>query len=168
MAVRFPSYLHRNLCGIYGFRFVVTRDLRGTFAYSERRVSLQTPILRVAKTVAYSLAHYAGHRLVLIRAMREDEAKASAEQFLSDLVAERDRIGVRFGEVTLSKATSAERMNDAGQRFRQLLAFIGHPIGGPAPQVNFPTEMLRLMGRTAADDVPTHFELALDAVSAES
>lgn len=168
MAVRFPSYLHRNRCGIYGFRFVVSRDLRDAFPYRERRLSLLTPVLGRAKVVAYSLALYARHRLALVRAMDDDDqARASAESFLSDLVIERDRIQCRFGHVSLRKAALGEHMAAVGERLRQLLVAQANPGSGLSAQIALPIETLQLIGRADGDDPLTHFELAVDAVLAE-
>lgn len=40
MAIRLPSYLHRNRCGIYGFRIVIPLDVRVFFKSKEYRVTL--------------------------------------------------------------------------------------------------------------------------------
>lgn len=56
MAIRFPSHLHRNRCGIFGFRVVIPRPLRVFFTSREYRLSLGTADLRAASRIALSLS----------------------------------------------------------------------------------------------------------------
>lgn len=93
MAVRLPSYLHRNRCGVFGFRLVVPADLRVAFSFHERRFTLGTRASQVALRLAYSLGLQVQGAFSFIRAMTDEEAKRSAaEAFMQQMADERDRM----------------------------------------------------------------------------
>lgn len=86
MATHFPSHLHKNRYGVYGFRIVIPRDLRLSFPKHEIRISLRTTRKAEAKPHALRLALLTADYFSKIRvAPTYEEALAIGEELLQAL-----------------------------------------------------------------------------------
>ena len=86
MPIRLPSHLHRNRCGIYGFRVVIPKDLRVSFSQREIRLSLRTSSRRAAKRRALRLAFMTNDYFERIRrAPTLDDAIALGQDYIESL-----------------------------------------------------------------------------------
>ena len=86
MATHFPSHLHKNRYGVYGFRIVIPRDLRLSFPKNEIRISLRTTRKSEAKPYALRLSLLTTDYFSKIRgAPTFEEALANGEELLQVL-----------------------------------------------------------------------------------
>jgi len=100
MTIRLPSYLHRNRCGIYGFRIVIPQAIRVCFKSNEYRVTLFTAEKRRAKQLAFGLTNFVHAHFDSIRRKKMSGCNTPLEEsFLENLEAERNRLLTAFQEV---------------------------------------------------------------------
>jgi hypothetical protein len=125
MAARLPAYLHRDRCGVFGFRFVVPGDLRHLFAQTEYRISLRTTSGRAAKLVTYSLTLHVQLRLRALRAMQDPR---DGERFMDDLREEVNAIRARFETITTRREEIHGAIDALGAEFRALLSAGAGPL----------------------------------------
>jgi integrase len=92
MPIRLPSYLHRNRCGVLGFRVVIPSDLRLFFPAKEYRLSLRTSALSDAKLIAQCLAGFVNQHFGKTRIMRGLGMENQNNAFLKLLADERARL----------------------------------------------------------------------------
>ena len=86
MQIRLASHLHRNRCGIYGFRFVIPKLLHVYFPQEEYRFSLKTADKNKAKRLScryINLVQFCFERI--IHSMNFNEASEHASQLLKSM-----------------------------------------------------------------------------------
>lgn len=86
MHLKLASRLHRNRCGIYGYRLVIPKNMRLLFPQSEYRYSLKTANMVEAKRRAYRCGAIVQSHFAKIRAaMKFEEALQQASQLLQSM-----------------------------------------------------------------------------------
>ena len=86
MQIRLASHLHRNRCGIYGFRFVISKLFHLYFLQKEYRFSLKTADKNKAKRLScryINLVKFSFERI--IHSMNFNEASEHASQLLKSM-----------------------------------------------------------------------------------
>lgn len=139
MAIRLPSYLHRNRYGVFGFRVVIPRDLRLYFSQNEFRMSLSTGERQRARRLAFGLAFYAQEQFQKLRAMNNQQQNGSG--FFEDLKSERDRLDEMLSRsaddrIDLDRRADAiaEALSTLGKTQSDLLALAADPEVGENPE----------------------------------
>jgi len=131
MAIKLPSYLHRNRHGVFGFRVVMPQHLRLLFPAREYRVSLHTTDKKQARQIALSLAGFTQDRF---RKMSGQEDNCLGAEFskgfkLSEKSSQRSFFclfrGARFLASGMSESDIARKLAVA----RQTVATWEHRMG---------------------------------------
>ena len=120
MAIRFPSYLHRNRHNIFGFRIAIPTSLRVESCSKECRVSLRTSDVKQAKRLARELGWFTqAYFSRLTKKMKTGEADSPFD-FVSDLRAERDRLTSKLLELSERTEQNEERVQAVNERIAYL------------------------------------------------
>lgn len=139
MAIRLPSYLHRNRYGVFGFRVVIPRDLRLYFAQNEFRMSLSTGERQRARRLSLGLAFYAQEQFHKLR--RTGDQQRGRVEFFEDLKSERERLDEMLSRsaddrIDLDRRADAiaEALSTLGKTQSDLLALAADPEVGENPE----------------------------------
>ena len=90
--MRLPARLHRNRHGVFGFRFVLPRRLRGTRSRREFRLTLGTKDPAIARVFAQHLGGVLQRRLALVHRMSDDDRNRDVFALIHDIASEREKV----------------------------------------------------------------------------